>query len=335
MTGTPDTPNTPAFDASIDGVQRGDLIHRLAEFIDSRSRPQIIGVTDPVSGAEGLVALVRDGDGGERVETISSDFFDDYLEQPRFRRGTATLTSLDSFIRHVKRFSDEESVVFACDNREKPSLTAVLDYSPANREFEEGGAPICLPPPRFGRHRSTYAFPKSEEWESWNKSNNEFMSMADFALFLEDRIVDVAAPGEIPLSEAAETFISRIGGRDRIATPSDLVTLSRGLRINQNAAISNRVDLSSGEGEIMFATEHTDVDGNKLKIPTSFQVAIPVFRNGPLFGLIARLRYLPGPPLKFKYELWRVDRVFDAAFAEDAAKVGDETGLPVLLGAPE
>lgn len=329
--------NTTASEVApaLDLANRGDLIHRLAEFLDKNQHANVIGVRDPVSDIVAPMIVSRDAEGNQSVFSVAASQFDEYLDAPRFRRGTANLTDLDSFIAHVERFKDEESIVFACDNREKPSLTAVLDYHPANQKIEEADGRIGAPPPRFGRHRSQYAFPLSDEWEAWNQQNNTFMSMADFALFLEDRIVDVAAPGEIPLSDAANTFISRIGGKDRIATPSDLITLSRGLRVNQKNTISNQVNLSSGEGEIMFASDHTDMDGNKLTVPTSFQIAIPVFRSGPLYGVIARLRYVASPALQFKYELWRVDRVFDAAFKEDVDRVAEETGLPVLLGSPE
>lgn len=34
-------------------------------------------------------------------------------------------------------------------------------------------------------------------------------------------------------------------------------------------------------------------------------------------------------------ELWRLDRVFDTAFAEDVNRVQTETSLPVFAGAPE
>lgn len=318
----------------IEDAPGGDLIHRVAEFLDSRSRPQIVGARDPVSDVVAPVILRRNNDGDEVVEGLPAEFFDDYLEQPRFRRGTATLTSLTSFIAHVQRFKDASSIVYACDDRTKPSLTAVLDYHPGNIETSEE---FEAQPPRFCRHRSQFSFPLSDEWKAWNAQNGvkNAMSLTDFAAFLEDRIVDVAAPGELPLSESAQTFIDRIGGRDRIATPSDLVALSRGLKIRENAAMSESTNLASGEVELTFVSQQTDESGAPLTIPTSFQIAIPVFRNGDLYAVVARLRVRPRPSLTFWYELYAVDRTFDHAFAEAAERVGEETGLPVLLGSPE
>lgn len=318
-------------EASVEGIPpRGDLIHAIKDMIEEQSRAHVVCIKDPVSGKTANVIIAPNGG----ITPLPASVYDDYIDQPRFRRGTATLTSLTSFIAHVNRFKTSESVVFGCDDRTKPSLTCVLDYHPANRASEEG---IVIAAPDFGRHRSAFAFPLSDEWKAWNEYNGKKMDMAAFAMFLEDRIGEVAYPGEVPLSDAAEVYVKRIGGKDRIATPTDLVTLSRGLKINENAAITNAVNLSSGEGEISFSTEHTGADGQPLIIPTSFQIAIPIFRNsGELDPLLARLRYRKnGGELVFWYELWRPDLAFDAAFTNDAHRVADETGLPVYLGSPE
>lgn len=307
---------------------RGDLINAIREMVEGQQRAQVVGIADPLSGTKANVILAPDG----TVTPLPASTYEDYLDAPRYRRGTSTLTSLDSFIAITNRFRDDHSAVFACDDRDKPSLTTVFDYNSANIHGEEE---IGITDPRFGRHRARFSFPLSDEWAAWNAANAQQMDMPTFAAFLEDRIVDVAAPGELPLNADQQKFIDRIGGRDLVATPSDLITLSRGLKINENAVIANEVNLASGEGQIHFATEHTDASGAPLRIPTSFQVAIPVFRNDALYAVVARLRYRPRPTLRFWFELYGVERVFDHAFQTAAEKVNEETGLPVYLGSPE
>lgn len=315
---------------------RGDLVEALVNMVETRNRAQVIGIKDPVSGVVANVVLAPSG----AVTPLPASTYDDYIDAPRFRRGKAVLTNLDSFIAHVNRFKDSESVVFACDDRTKPSLTCVLDYHPSNTVIEtEGGPPeIGVAAPRFGRHRSQFDFPLSDEWQAWSAKNGEknAMGVADFAAFLEDRIGDVAAPGEFAIPQYAETYIDRIGGKDRIATPSQLVELSKGLHINENAAVRNAANISTGEGEVIFTTEHTGEGGAPLRIPTSFQIGIPVFRNDAWYGLVARLRYrLRGGGIVFWYDLYRLDLVFDNAFNFAVEKVRNETGLPALRGAPE
>lgn len=334
MTDTPTEERGPfeaKVTANLDVTPRGDLIDSIVNLVEGRLAPKIALVEDPVSNTKALVALKPDG----TFQTIPASVFDDYLDGPRFRRGKSTVTDLDSFIAMTNRFKDEQSAVFANDERASPSLLAVFDYHGANIPTEEG---IATCSPRHMKHRTFFAIPTSDEWKAWNKSNGKVnaMDVGEFAMFLEDRIGDVAAPGELPLSPAAKTYIDRIGGPDRIASPSDLILLSKGLSINENSAITDFRKLESGEGNISFSTEHTDSDGRPLSIPTSFQIAIPVFHNGPLYAMVVRLRYrvLQGS-LTLWYELWRPDLSFDDAFDDSVMTVKEETGLPLFMGAPE
>ena len=316
---------------------RGDLVKEIKALVEEQSRPQIVGVNDPMTGVTAPVILRRNNEGEETVENVPIYLFSDYLDGPRRRSGQAILTSLDSFIAHANRFKDEESAIFAKDDRANPSLTAVLNYHGKNVPIEKDGeTQIGIPPARFGDHRSYFAFPLSDEWKAWNAGNGVKMSVATFAEFLEDRIADICEPGEHGLSDAQEAFIKRLGGKDRIATVSDLVTLSKGLRVYENGSFTNAANLSSGEGEVVARVEHADANGTPLLIPTTFQIAIPVFRNDDFYVVVARLRYrVNGGAMTLTYDLWGVEKVFDHAFTTAAEKAAEATGLPLFLGAPE
>jgi uncharacterized protein YfdQ (DUF2303 family) len=236
------------------------------------------------------------------------------------------MLSLDSLIDHVNRFKDADTVVFADDSRSAPSMTAVLDYHRAGASGD----------PRFGKHRSLYAFPLSDEWKAWSKANAEVMSMADFAAFLEERIIDVlfVEPGE-ELPEDVQRMLDALGS-GAVASPNKLMELARGLQINESAVVQEAVNLQSGEATIRFQAEHTDQNGAPLKVPSIFLIGIPVFNNGPLYRLAARLRYRKNAgKIVFWYDLWRTDRTFDHAFTEAVQRVKIETELPVLIGKPE
>jgi len=300
-------------------IIHGSALEKMRQLVEESIKPNLIRVTDPVSDTDALAYIDRNG-----VHAIPASVFDDYLEAPRFRRGTANLTDLSSFIAHVERFKDGNSAIFACDERDRPSLTAVLDYHPP----EEA---------RHGRHRSHFAFPLSDEWQAWTRANGAKMDMVDFAAFLEDRIIDVLhlIPGEDNLSEDLQKFINTLGGDTLIASPQKLIELSRGMKVNENSKVRQAHNLSTGEGQVLFETDHTDEHGAPLRVPSMFLIAIPVFNNGPFYRVAARLRYRATGGLKFWFELWRADRVFDHAFTEAVERVKVETGLPVFLGAPE
>lgn len=306
-------------------VEADGLIRDVRRLVEDYVQAEIVTIAEPVSGIE--VAAVRRGN---TIEPFGPGVFDAYRDEPLRRRGTAQMTSLDSLIDHVNRFKDGESAVFANDDRSAPSLTAVLDYHPG------GGAASTSP--RFGEHRSVFAFPLSDEWKAWNEKNAEPMPMIDFAAFLENRIIDVlyVIPGEDSLPEDVQRLIDTLGGDTTVATPNKLMELARGLQINENAVVQEAVNLATGEGIVRFQSEHTDQHGQPVKVPSIFLIAIPVFRNGPFYRIAARLRYRKnGGRLVFWYELWRTDRTFDHAFQEAVERVRTETELPVLYGKPE
>lgn len=307
------------------------------DFIEEQLKPELIEVTDPDTGITVLGVATADG-----LTPLSADFFDGARDAPRFRRGTAALTSLDSFIAHVNRFGDDDSVVFADDRRESPKLTAVLDCHRADlaistddglnrRVVRESGEY------RHGKHRSTFAFPLSDEWKAWNKANSVVMAMGQFALFLEDRIGDIALAGD-EFPEDVARFVKVNGGVDSIADYATLIELARGLKVYEQANVEEATNLSSGEGHIRFSIEHETRgrSGGTIKVPTIFFIAIPIFNKGAFYRIAARLRYRKtAEGVKFWFDLYRADRSFDHAFAEVVARVDAETPAAVLFGAPE
>lgn len=250
-------------------------------------------------------------------------FIDEYRTQPERRAGTATLSTLASFIDHVKRFADEHTAVFAdVDNRKNAQLVSVLDY----HEKTAAGQP------RFGQHRGVYKFPLSDEWHAWNSGADNPMNMAAFAQFLEDRIMDVLDP--TAGGDTIKEFAVNLG--ITLATAQRLMELSRGLAIRVEAKVSQAVNLSSGEGQMTFSESHGTTDGGAIKIPGGFAITIPVFRNGPLYKIPVRLRYrVQQGSVVWWYSPQRIDRVWDHAITEACDTVADETERQLFYGKPE
>jgi len=160
------------------------------------------------------------------------------------------------------------------------------------------------------------------------------MSMTDFAAFLEDRIVDVVADAE-PTTDAAKAFVAAINGR--MATPTKLIELARGLQVYENSVLKEARNLSSGEGQLTFDSQHVDADGKPLQVPNLFMICIPIFARSPdFYRLLARLRYRKAQGgLVFWFELWRADMAFEQAFTDACTRVADETALPLFTGTAE
>ncbi len=293
------------------------------ELVEAYIKPVLTSISDPTGGVVAPFAMTPGG-----AQVIPAKAFDDYRPQPVRRIGVAHLTSLDSIIAHALRFKDEDSAIFANDDRKAPSLTVVLDYHRIGADSD----------PRFGQHRAHFAFPLSDEWTAWTEQDGQQMRMVEFAEFLEDRIIDVlyVIPEEDELSDDLKKFINAGGGEATIATPQRLVELARGLQVHESSAVREVRNLSTGEAQISFTSEHTDANGEPLRIPGLFLIGIPVFRNGPIYRIAARLRYRKTPTgVVFWYDLWRTDRVFDHAFKESCERAEVETELPLFFGKPE
>lgn len=251
--------------------------------------------------------------------TSTKKFEDERRTAPERRAGTAKFTTIESFIEHVNRFSDPDSVVFADDDPKAPSLTAVLDYHRATAE----GAP------RFGKHRSTYGFPFSEQWKAWVIGAPVGINQARFAEFIEKNIADVVTP-----AVANGEMVKSVLGAP--ASPQKLLEVARGLQLNVRQNVVNAVTTSSGEVSLTFDTKHEGAKGGEVSVPTTFAVVIPVFKGGQPYEVTMRLRYrLDGALIVWTIEPFQADIVFEDALKEALAKVKEETKLPLLCGSPE
>lgn len=287
--------------------------------------PEIVDFTSPdgVPGQFAIVPTVED-DGRASVDLVSvAKFCDENRPNPRRRTGTANMGDLASLVAHAKRFKDADSVLFASTDRAQPSITAVLDY---HRQGSEGV-------PRFGTHRSRYAFPVSDEWKAWTNVNRKELSQGDFAEFIETYLVDAIDPKEA--GNTAKGFSDKCGVE--FATPSRLLELSRGLSINVGMKLAQQNDLQSGVKQIQFEETHSDKNGAPLKVPGAFLIGIPVFRSDARYQVCVRLRYRKreGGALVWVLDLWRHEEVFDHAILQACEFVKKETGLPLLVGTPE
>lgn len=304
--------------ASFEGA--GPLISAAFHEAGEHLRPDIVTITDPRDGTQALAVVGRSG-----VSIFEGSQFASYRGKPITRVGVAQHTRLDSFIAHVERFKAPNSAIFAIDDPAAPKLTAIFDYHPEGADNAWAA---------FGKHRAVYAFPLSEEWKAWSKANDTVMSMSDFAAFLEDHIVDVVADAK-PTSPAAIDFISKVGGD--IAGPSKLIEIARTLQVNEASTLREARNLSTGEAEVVFQSQHFDATGAKLVLPNLFMICIPVFaRSADYWQILARFRYRKsGEGIKFWFELWRIDLVFEQAFEQACNTVVTATALPLFVGTPE
>ena len=293
--------------------------------MEENNAKAVIDLVERLDGAELIPLTIGDVPNGVAVvlphgKNLHSikKYQDEYRLRPERKEGSATLTTLVDFNAYVQRHMEADSAVFCDDtDKSKPRLVAVFDAHGKD--------------PNWQKHRASYAFPLSDEWVKWSKLP-EWFSQADFAAFIEDRITDVIDPSTA--GSIAKKFAEDVGAQ--LATPAKLLELSRGLAINVDAKLANKVNLGSGEGQLIFKEEHNDENGAPLKVPGAFCIAIPVFRLGVAYSVPVRLRYRAKEGrVVWNLALQRIDHVFENAIAEAAKSVAEVTSLPVFRGKPD
>lgn len=250
-------------------------------------------------------------------------FLDEYRDAPERITGTATLHDEASFVAHVNEMKLPTTRTF-CDRLAKPpQLVAVYDYHEVTEKTQK---------PAFGKHRARWPLTMSEEWDAWTEKNGKAMNMVEFSEFLEQHMPDVFWGDE--RSDYTNLLIEKL--ELRLASPSALINLARNLAVNVDTGVRNAVTLQTGEIALTYVETHRDHEGKPVTVPNAFLIAIPVVFGGPLYQVLARLRYrVQGPKIVWFFELHRIDLVLESALKEICERVADETERPVFLGTPE
>jgi uncharacterized protein YfdQ (DUF2303 family) len=265
------------------------------------------------------VEVIARKDGERIVIDSAKPFFDQWREKPERREGTSKAANIDSLIALTNRHKSDRSALFGAMDRDgkSASITAVIDYDDSKGS------------PENQKHRIVYEFPFSREWLLLQANNDKPMAQSDFAEFVEDNI-HLMAVADGDERDAEKTFGTSF------ATPAEMLTLSRGLKITAEATVKEIRDLRSGEAEIAFEERHRDANGQPLHVPGLVMFKAPVFDGGEVKRFVARLRYRRQEGrIVWRFVLYRpVDIVREAVDAA-AARASAETDLPFFSGAPE
>lgn len=235
------------------------------------------------------------------------------------RKGTARAETLESFVDLINRHKDDQSALFGKCSWPEPRITAVLNYNAADAEGV-----------RPADHRIVYSFPLTDEFKAWIGLNAKPMEQEVFAAFLEEHCAELAAP-----EDGERTLYERLFS-EKMATPSELVMLSRHLEVFVSAKAKQGVRLQTGERQVEFVEEHQNSKGEKITIPGIFMVSVPAFVDGEVVRIPARLRYrIAGGDIKWFYQLYRWESFLREQVEHDLDKAAKATELPAYEGSPE
>lgn len=301
----------------MDSVPALDL-QLVADLAKASVAPQVVHVDTLAPGLPKTVPFLWDGARGVAVDL--KPLMEKHRLKPVAKSGTAKALTLESFIALVNRHKvDGTSAVFAATDWRQPKFSAVIDYAPPGTD------------PDNQKHRIDYAFPLSEEWQAWVAvSKAGAIEQGALAEFIEDHIADLSSPTDLERVELEDKFSTTI------ATPAEIMKLSRGLQVHVEARVKNVVTLQSGAAQMAFEESHKDADGKPLFVPGLFMLQVAPFFGGERIRIPVRLRYRQAAgSVKWMLQLYRPDIHVTGRVRDDLAQVASQTGLPTYEGAPE
>jgi uncharacterized protein YfdQ (DUF2303 family) len=227
---------------------------------------------------------------------------DQYLDEPRRKRGSVHVTDVTSLAAYHAKHGTEHTEVFA--DLDAATITAVLNaHSAAGPDWQD--------------HRVTLTMRMTPQWITWTGQNRVMMSQQAFAEFLEDNAADIAADG--PVSAA------------------DLIELAQEFHAHTKVTFASGKRLKSGETQFVY-TESTEAKAGErgtIAIPDEFELALRPLEDCDLFRIKARFRYrLREGQLTLGYHIDDPAQKFRSAVDEVVELAEGKCGVKVMRGRP-
>ncbi len=233
---------------------------------------------------------------------------------PRELAGKAVMRDEQSLILHAIRFRDEHSALFGTGS----SYLAVYDY---HRPVPRAGEANTLgrnTSARWRRHAAEFKPALSPEWTAWTTNAGKMFSQTEFAEWLEEHEQDLAGPME---------------GRS-VPSPADLRTLALSLKVTADDALESTLNPTTGEYTLVAKREQRTT--GSARIPTEFDIAIPIYEGAPTQRLVCKFRMRKGDSgFRFGWIIAGADRLQRQAFEDMGARIAKGANLPLFLGSPE
>lgn len=210
-------------------------------------------------------------------------------DQPFKLKQRVQITNTESFIEYVKRHQTASTAIF-CDVDEHKFI-AVLDY-------HQGTSPS------WNSHVAELLLIETPEWERWQAKDKDVMSQTDFALFVEDNMLEIINPAGAEMLEITKTLSSK-----------------------QDVNFRSSIRLEDGQTQLQYDETIESKAGEKgnLVIPDKINLGITLYRGGDGYSMEARFRFrMRQGTLQLWYELIRPERAVADAVNNVFTQIQDE-----------
>lgn len=223
-----------------------------------------------------------------------------------------TLNDTRSLCAYVNRFKQADTTIFL-DNKGK--FVAVFDWHTAPAPVTDSTAtPVgsLFAVPQRTAHRASFTLTHSEQWIFWTGLHDKWLTQHQIIEAFEGRRADIATP-----------------------TDAELLKCASEIRSQEGVEMIAKYERNSGGA--MLVRKEVKVDGGSDGIIPigSMVLNIPCFENSDPTEISVLINW-NGKPDKFvKIQLIELDSIKRAQTAIEFEIVQTQTGITVLLGAPQ
>lgn len=222
---------------------------------------------------------------------------EELLPKPLALKQNVRVHDAESFLKYFQNFADKDSHIFV--DIENAKFKAVIDY------HQSAGSP------RWNRHTVSFTCPTTPEWNAWKRNSGQRMNQSEFALFIEDNLLEIVEPSGAEMLEIASS-----------------------LQAKNDVSFSSATRLDNGETQFSYKE---DVNGSagingQLQIPQSIKLGLTPFRGSETYQVEARFRYrIKDGNLMMWYDLVRPHRIHEDAIKDTCEKIKNDQGIGHIL----
>lgn len=221
--------------------------------------------------------------------------------KPKFVSAAVKVQTAQSLVDYVQRFKTGNTMIFA--NLDNYSIEAIIDYhntTPGEDQAEHAA------------HRAELKLRTSDEWNTWEQSDDVWFTQAKFARFLTENSMDAVLPSS---GSSLYEIVLDLEGEGTVRVKKQMRSGHSG-QGTSGAQVDKRIQTGSGDG-----------------LPSEFIVRIPVFVGRPAVDLRAFfMDEIDDGKILLGYQLSRAKQAKDDEVEKIVQEIGAITGCPVILG---
>ncbi len=201
---------------------------------------------------------------------------------PERKKGCRTFVSAKSFCSYANKHKVvDETIIIADESRD--IVRAIIN------DHHRGG-------PEWGDFQADLKLEKSRQWKEWTSHEDKLMGQEEFSQFIEDNRPDFMC-----------------GGEDENISAVALTQLILDLEYSANEILQSKINTQTGERVYSYSNEQ---DGNaSFKMPKTFTLAAPIFKNGDIFQVTVNLRTrMENGSARFGFRIDQKDELIEKAF---------------------